>query len=122
MSAARCPTCRYSFAIHDRDGKCPRWAAAFQGTRPHTRVYVRVGHKWPEYEGHILAYFPDCTDTVGSLVLVLDLTTGERLEVPLVTVQRFWTKAASLKERGWAADDLEMRLGEKVTVLRNFKL
>lgn len=94
------------------------------GLRPSTRVYIRIGLKWPDAEGQVFAYFADCVDEKTGTVLVWNLTTGERFEAPLLTVRRRrgerelgWTRAATREEEQAAVDDLAYRIG-KVTRVR----
>lgn len=113
----RCPKCNHVYAIHSANGLCPRW------TNPRlssgTRVCIRIAHKWPDAEGHTLAYFADCVDGVTGMVLVWDLTSDARFEAPTLTVRVPWTRTPSTREKQDAADDLELRMGERVAVLRN---
>lgn len=117
MADLRCPTCHHVYAIHSADGACPRWAMPRLDVG--TRVCVRIGAKWPDVEGHTIAYFADCVDAETGMVLVWDLTTDQQYEAPRVTVRAPWTRTANTEERANAADDLALRLGEKISVLRN---
>lgn len=85
------------------------------------RVCIRIGHKWPDYTDHVLAYFVDCADAASDMVHVWDLTTGEQFEAPRTTASTLrgrWTKPANVRQRQAAADDLEMQLGERVALCR----
>lgn len=117
LTHSRCPTCRHVYAIHSRDGTCPRWSNPRLDSG--TRVCIRIAHKWPEAEGHTIAYFADCVDGESGMVLVWDLTADVQFEAPILTVRAPWTRTANNEERANAGDELTMRLGERVTVLRN---
>ena len=118
MADLRCPSCHHVYAIHSRDGTCPRWATPRLNSGD-PRVCIRIAHKWPDAEGHTIAYFADCVDRELGTVLAWDLTADLQLEVPLITSRVPWTKTPSTRERAHAADDLELRMKERVRVIRN---
>lgn len=72
-------------------------------------------------DGHVLAYLADCVDKESGAVLVWDLTNDTKFEATLYSVQAHsrQTRAPTHDEKHDAADDLGLRLGEKVNVLRN---
>lgn len=120
MSA--CPTCGHTTAIHYRDGSCPRWAGVRAVNRIGTRVCFRVGtRRWPEYNGHVLAYFADSVDVDTGMVLVWDVTAGAAESVPARTAQAEmgWTGRPSLSQVADAKADLEMEIGDRVVVVRS---
>lgn len=114
----RCSSCGHVPAIHDRSGACPRWAGV-RGLAAGTRVVFRIGRRWPECEGHVLAYFADSID--GDMVLVWDLTAGTQFEAPTMTAQREkgWTERPTLDQVREGQADLGLEIGDKVIVVRN---
>lgn len=113
----RCPTCHHVFAIHDRDGKCPRWVGVRGLVSTGTRVCFRKGtRRWPDCDGHVLAYFIESIDEGSGMVLVWDLTAGQQFEAP-VSVAESWTKPLSGDARTDAAADLALEIGDRVIVV-----
>lgn len=80
----------------------------------------RLGHKWHGCEGHTLAFFADSA-IKGTGVLVWDLTAGTQFTAPLITAQRPWTGKMSTEQRLNAAEDLELEIGDKVTIMQNLE-
>jgi hypothetical protein len=83
-----------------------------------TRVCIRIGHRWPECRGHTLAYFIDSVDA-GGMCAVWDLTADVQFTAPKLTSKEYWTSRPSTDVNRQAAADLEMSIGDRVTVLRN---
>lgn len=73
---------------------------------------MRVAQKWPDLEGHTIAYFADCVDADTGTVLAWDLTADRQFEAPLLTARKPYTRKASGDEQADARDELRQRVGD----------
>lgn len=123
MSDLRCTLCHHIYAIHARDGTCPRWARAPGSTlnSDATRVILRIGARWYARAEHGLGYLVECVDDGAGIVLAWDLTEDQYVEVPIVTVQKPHTRAPTNAERDHLVPQLELSLGTKVRLVRKYR-
>lgn len=129
-----CTTCGHTTVIHDRDGKCPRWAGRLDTAG--LRVVIRIGNSKLGCAGHLLAFLADTlevremgtrgtraeraekhpTQDVG-VVVVWDLDADTQEEMPLFTVREPWSKASSNDQKAEAVERLRRDTGEVIKVV-----
>lgn len=70
----------------------------------------------------MLAYFPDAIE--GEMIPAWDLTSDSFEPVPILSLRKEtgWTRPATRDEIEQAKDDLEMRIGARVTVVKRIDL
>jgi hypothetical protein len=128
---ALCTTCGHTTVIHDRDGKCPRWAGRLDTAG--LRVVIRIGNsKWSECAGHTLAFLADTIDVteqgsrklegVGTnysigTVIVWDLDDDTQVAVPLFCAREPWSSKPTNDQRADAIDKLKRDTGETIRAI-----